>query len=264
MTTKKLNLVQLLLKRGRYLHDLGVSDEAARIFQRLLALADLPVEAAEEIQGRLAEIRFEQGRFRRARRHLSAALAYQPDNAHYHYMMALAAESDPDCALDRAFKHFRRSVELDPEHPEYLCALGLTALSLGRSQQGLRALRRAQQLAPDDPAILEKVVEGLGEVGEWTQASEMVRAAMFRHPRAAAYRQLWQRLQFDALHAHQQEGMHQSQNSRRDHGMPVILPLRPKVALEELKADGRRLLRKDAPSSTAGPKRSTKPAPKKR
>ena len=32
------------------MHDLGVSDEAARIFQRLIALEELPVEAAEEIQ----------------------------------------------------------------------------------------------------------------------------------------------------------------------------------------------------------------------
>src|SRR5690349_5704551 len=157
MISKKLNLVGALLKRARHLHDLGVSDEAGRLFHRLMNLRELPLEVAEEIQGRMAEIRFDQGRFRKARRHLAAALAYQPDNAHYHYMMALAAEADPDCPLDRAYKHFRRCVKLDAEHPEYLCAFGMTALDLGHKRQGLMALRRAQRLAPDDCAVLEKV-----------------------------------------------------------------------------------------------------------
>jgi len=89
--TKKLNLITEMLKRGRQLHDLGLSREAGRVFSRLNHLSHVPQEIAEEVQGRLAEIRYEEGRFRRARRHLAAALAYQPNNPHYHYMMGLAA-----------------------------------------------------------------------------------------------------------------------------------------------------------------------------
>src|SRR5262245_17787950 len=261
MKDAKFNLIQMLLKRARHLHDLGVRAEAGRIFQRLMALGELPLGVAEEIQGRLAEIRFDQGRFRKARRHLTAALAYQPDNAHYHYMMALAAEADPDCPLGRAYKHFRRSVQLDSEHPEYLCAYGLTALSVGRQRQGLAALRRAHRLAPDDAEVLAKVIQGLGEEGAWEEARELVKAALFRHPREAALRQLWQRLQFDALRADQEEAA-QQRSGIKNYTTPVILPLSPPSREGTFTQAGDKLVRHDGPSEPTGPKQTKKPARK--
>ena len=49
MNPKKLNLIQMTLKRARRLHDLGVSEEAGRFFHRLMGLHELPAEVAVDM-----------------------------------------------------------------------------------------------------------------------------------------------------------------------------------------------------------------------
>lgn len=263
MITKTLNLVQMVLKHARHLHDMGVNDKANKLFQRLLAITELPREATEEIHVRLGEICYDQGRFRQARRHLSVALAYQPDNAHYHYMIGLAIEADEKCPLERAFKHYRRAVKLGGDHPDHLCALGLTALDLGRPRLGLSALRRAHRLSPDDPALLEKVVEGLGDAGAWDEAKSLVRAMLFRNPDDLDVQRLWRQMQFQALLARQQSENVESQPKRKAGNPPAILPMTRPALPTVLSQLGQRVIRRDGPNDPAGPKQTKKRAGKK-
>jgi len=255
----KINLLQFLLKRGRHFHDLGLNQQATKIFQRLATLPFLSAEAAEEIQHRLAEIRFDQGKYRRARRHLAAALSYQPTNPHYHYMMALATDADPQSEPRRAMAYLKQAVQLDPDHPIYQCEYGLKALSLGRRQAGLRALKKAEQLSPDDPEILDKVSQGLIEEGAWDEARRLLRSAMFRNPRSQAIRSLWQQRQFDFLQAHQQAAREEPESPQQLKEL-VLLPFR---RLPPTFTAGKKILRHDRPAASLKPKRSLRAAHRK-
>src|SRR5437870_4755683 len=91
-----LNLVDRLLTTARTLQALGRTQDALRTLGRLAGLRELPAEIAEETQARLAEIHLEQGKFKQARRHLTAALALNSDRAHYHYLLATAHDMDDE------------------------------------------------------------------------------------------------------------------------------------------------------------------------
>ena len=56
----------------------------------------------------------------RGRRHLDVALAYQPESACYHHLVATALDQDEDGDSKRARYHYRKAVELDPTiGPDY-------------------------------------------------------------------------------------------------------------------------------------------------
>ncbi len=72
-----LNLVDRLLARGRRLRQAGRTFDALSLFHRLAAFRELPTGVAEETQLHLAELRLDGRQFRRARRHLTAALRHR-------------------------------------------------------------------------------------------------------------------------------------------------------------------------------------------
>src|SRR5262249_23743964 len=159
--------------------------DALRILSRLAGFRELPASAAEEAQARLAEVLLRRRRYARARRHLAAALAHQPDNPHYHYLMATALDAGAAADPQRAAAHVRGALGLDPDRPRTLCDFGLAALRLGKTEEGLACLRRALRLAPDDPVVLAKVVKGFRQEGLDDEERNALRAGLFRHPRDA-------------------------------------------------------------------------------
>src|SRR5262245_29785423 len=110
-----LNLFDRALAIGRRYHELGRFTDAARVLNRLAAFRDLPADAAEEAQARLAELSLKRHRFRRARRHLAAALSHRPDSARYHFLLASALRADEQPDYERAAQHYRRSLEIEPD-----------------------------------------------------------------------------------------------------------------------------------------------------
>src|SRR5207245_1873013 len=112
--SRKLNLVDRLLALGRNLQALGRDYDARQVFGRLARFGELPTDIAEETQVRLAEISLKTQQFRRARRHLLAALGHRPENARYHYLLANALNSDIQGSSRRAVRHYRQSLALDP------------------------------------------------------------------------------------------------------------------------------------------------------
>jgi Tfp pilus assembly protein PilF len=248
--TRTLPFAHRLLEIGQKLERLGQAHAAVRLLSRVASLRDLPPKVAETAHLSLADLYLKCGHARKARRQLSAALAAEPDNARAHYVMAGAIEDDETCNPQRALKHYRRCARLEPDNPAYWSAYGLCALRNGDRAAGLKALRRAYDLAPADLEILDEVAQGLREAGESAEVKELLRSALFRHPRDRRYRALWMKHQFEALHADQHEN-HES-NQATDKRAPVILPfVRPAPGGNP---PSQKRIRRDLPSGTPGPK----------
>jgi Tfp pilus assembly protein PilF len=247
--SKTLNLVDRLLARGRQFQALGRDFDAQHIFNRLAGFRELPAAVAEETQARLAELCLRRKRHQKARRHLTAALRHQPDSARYHYLMAAAVEADSKADPERAAEHYRRSLELDPEQPRCLGQYGLLAIRLGQTDEGLQCLRRAVEVAPDDPNALERLVKGLCLANRPDEARTALRIALFSHARDRRFRQLWDRFQFDQLRQEQEAARLTGPTAGPDDG-PVLLPFAGAEANRSRKT-GR--IRRDGPSSLPAP-----------
>jgi tetratricopeptide (TPR) repeat protein len=243
--SKTLKLVDCLLARGRYLQQLGREQDALTLLERLAGFRQLPPQVAEETQLRLAEILLERGEYKAARRHLTAALAQKPTCAHYHFLMAQALEADEKGNERRALDHYRMSLELDGDQPECLGEAGMLALQRGKVAEGLKWLRRAVELAPDDPEAVERLVEGLQEIGRSEEARVTLRAALFRNPHDGRFRKLWSDFHFHELRQEQESKRQAQYDASDDEHNPAFLPfLRPVSAPAE--ARGKRVRRDPA------------------
>jgi tetratricopeptide (TPR) repeat protein len=254
----KLNFVEHLLAHGRQLHRLGQAPAATRVLQRVIGLRDLPADVVEDTHRELAELHLEQGKYRLARRALAAALAQQPAEPHYHFLMGVAVLDDPQGQPRRALAHLRTALRLDPDNAEYNLEFALLALSLDKSRAALAALRRAAQLAPDNPEVLGRVADGLRNAGRHDEARALLRAALFRHARDRRFRELWNRHQFEMLHAAQQEQRTRWTPSAQK---PVILKfVRPRKSAKI----GEQIVRADGPETTGPKLLGTRPTPRKK
>jgi tetratricopeptide (TPR) repeat protein len=248
--SRTLNFVHHLLDMGRNLQRLGQARAASRLLGRLSSFRELPTDLAEEAHLRLAELHLQCGQFKNARRRLAAALLIQPDNARSHYLMAGAVADDEDCDIAPALVYYRRCAKLDPDNAEYFCAWGLLALDLRETEEGLEALRRAGELAPDDPDILRQVALGLREAGEIDEAGKLLQAALFRNPKDQRFRELWSHHQFQLLRAEQQ-GAARDHVRAEDRASPILPFTRP---APESASTAKKRIRHDLPSGTPGPK----------
>jgi tetratricopeptide (TPR) repeat protein len=247
-----LNLVDALLSKGRLLHELGRPQDAIYVLGRLTGFRELPGDAAENAQALLGAIHLEQRRYRKARRHLTAALRYQPDNPRYHRLMAAALEGDRRGDRDRAAEHYRRSLDLDPNQPGCRADYGLLAVQLGREDIGLRALREAVEQQPTNPCLVDKLAQGLRLVGDTAGARAALLAARFRNPRDPRFRKLWDDQQFRDLHREQEQERREKDRREAEARGPIILPFRrPAPPIPPL--ESRRIIRIDRPSPVPSP-----------
>lgn len=250
--SKTLPFTQSLLNMGRNLQALGQGHAAARLLRRLSSFRDLPSDLAGETHLRLAEMHLDRAEYKRARRQLTALLALEPNSAHAHYLMAEAALEDDARNPNRALFHYRHCTRLDPDNAEYWCALGRLRLYQGDRAAGLAALRRAERLAPDDVDILSQVALGLRSEGEIEEAERVLRRALFRNPRDNRFRALWTEHQFDVLSESQEELSERWDLPKRNR--PVLLPFVHPVASDRPAHVDGKLIRRDPPSGTPGPK----------
>jgi tetratricopeptide (TPR) repeat protein len=217
-----LNLVEHILALGRRYQELGRHRDALQVFTRLCSFRNLPADAAEEAQVCLAELHLKRRRFSRARRHLTAALQYQPKSARYHFLMATALHSDDRGDLERAAEHFRQALELEADNVRCLAEYGLLLIRMSQNEEGLNHLRRATELAPEQADILGKLVKGLRLSGRSDEARSALRAGLFRNSRNRRFRKLWNDFQIDALRRRQETG--RLRRSRGKDDGPVLLP----------------------------------------
>jgi tetratricopeptide (TPR) repeat protein len=224
MANATLNLVDHLLAAAGRCHEQGRLRDAVRLLTRLAGFRQLPADAAEQTQARLAELQMKRRKYRRARRHLAAALHHAPDAARYHYWMATALVHDRDADLERAAEHYRRSLELDPAQLKCQYEYGLLQVRLGQTEEGLERLRKAVEQAPEDADAVAKLAKGLRLAGRTDEAGAALRAALFRNPRAPRFRKLWNEYQFHQLRQRQDQERVRRAAARQPDGGPVILP----------------------------------------
>jgi Tfp pilus assembly protein PilF len=244
------NLFDHLLDTACRLHQAGRHNDAFAYLCKLIKLPDLPADIAAEAHLRLAEILLRRRKPTRARKHLKAALRHAPDDARAQQLMAEALEEgrlpDPCAALE----HYRRSLELAPDQPECLCAAGRLAVAQGLGEEGLGYLRKAAEVAADDPDVLRQIVDGMLLANQADEARGLVRAAMFRRSGDRRFRGLWEHLQFQALR--QQQGEARARRTNDADTEPVLLPF---AAPAEGRVTRRKVkvARVDGPSALAGP-----------
>lgn len=248
-----LNLVEHLLAQARKYQQMGQAQEAHRVLTRLCGLQELPAEAAEEAQVRLAEIYLKRRKFTQARRRLLAALKHQPDQARYHHLLATACYAEGRGDLKRADEHYRRSLELDGSQVKCLVEAGALAIRLGRLQEGLDRLRQAAELAPDDAHVVARLARGLRQCGRADESRAVLRAALFRNPRVPRFRKLWQDHQFQQLRQEQERQRLDRQVLASRQDGPVLLPFVAPLKIAEATAELPVGVRQDGPATVAGP-----------
>lgn len=249
-----LNFADRLLARARHLERLGREQDAVRLFHRLAGFPELPPTVSEEAKARLAEILVRRGRFVRARRHLGALIHLYPGSAHYHYLMATALSGDERSDPRRAAEHYRKSLELDPAQPQCLGEYGLFSLRMGDSEGGLELLRRATELAPDEPAVIARLAEGLRLEGQVNEARDVLRSGRFRHPRDPRFVKLWNDFQFQQLHEAQQRARRNPALVAFEANRPRLLPFeRPAGYTARIRSHGK-IIRSDAPAALQPPR----------
>jgi tetratricopeptide (TPR) repeat protein len=222
------NLFDHLLRQGKQFQALRRHRDALRVFEVLAGFRQLPPHIAEQTQVHLAELHLKARRFKRARRHLAAALDHQPECARYHYLMGAACHAEPEGDRGRATEHYRRALELDPEYRKCLADSGLLLLEMGQTEEGLARLRRAQELAPGDVRVLGKLVKGLLGAGRAEEARRALREALFRDRRNPRLNKLWNDFQFQELRRRQES--ERAVRTGEETDGPVLLPfVRPAV-----------------------------------
>ncbi|HEV3204792.1 MAG TPA: tetratricopeptide repeat protein [Gemmataceae bacterium] len=251
--SRTLNLADRLMAMGRNYQQLGRTQEALQIFERLAGFRSLRPAVAEETQAHLAEIYLSRCEFSQARRHLTAALAYQPKKAEYHYLLAMALEADEKADRQRAALHYRKSLICDPDQADCWSDFGLLCIRIGQPKEGLRSLRRAVELQPHDPEILANLVDGLQEEELHDEARRTLQAALFANACDARFRKLWNDFQFHELRREQERQRHgRAFLSAKEEG-PTLLPfVRPSPGTFSGRQN-RKLLRRDPPSTPAPP-----------
>jgi len=246
--SQTLNLIDRLLTLGRNFQKFQCDREALNVFGRLAAFQELPSAVAEETQVRLAEIHLRRRRHKRARRHLTIALLHRPDSARSHYLMATALDRKAG-NLERAAAHYRKSLEFDPKQPACLAALGLVLLRRGLVAQGLDRLREAATLAPNDPAVIGKLVKGLCLAEGCEEALQVLRAARFRNPREGRFTRLYNDTMFRQLRRQQRV----ERRAVPAEDGPTLLPFFRLATERGPASSAGKVIRIDPPAPLAGP-----------
>ena len=135
-------------------------------------LADLPaVTIDQRIQVRQAEASLlrEAGDAAGAYAVLEQGLAEFPDAPDLLYDVAMLAEKLD--RLDVAEARLRRLIELKPDDPQALNALGYTLVDrTARTEEGRALIEKALKLSPDDPFILDSMGWALFKLGRYDDA----------------------------------------------------------------------------------------------
>ena len=169
----KLRVAAMLAKQGKVVE--------ARKY-----LEDLPAVSIEQrVQVRQAEAQLlrDANDFAGAYAVLTLAIKEHPDSTDLLYDAAMVAEKLN--RVDEAEMRLRKVVELRPEDPQALNALGYTLVDrTNRAAEGFILIQKANKLAPNDSFILDSMGWALFRLGRFDEAETYLRRAMKERPDA--------------------------------------------------------------------------------
>jgi len=147
-------------------------------------LASLKPEGRDrgiEIHQTEAQILRDAGDYKGAYAVLSSALAEDPNSADLIYDVAMIAEKLD--RLDEVESQLTRLIELKPDNPQALNALGYTLVDrTPRTAEGLKLIERALTLAPEDPSILDSMGWAHFRMGNLGDSEKFLRRALADRP----------------------------------------------------------------------------------
>ena len=114
--------------------------------------------------------------------YLKKALSYEPLNPKYHYLLGFTYSVTKQ--WDSAIKEFEVSVKQEPQEAEYLRGLGWAIWSAGNKRQGLKYLKQAISLAPDNVNILADMAAAYLRDGHLDTAQEYAERAVKADPKS--------------------------------------------------------------------------------
>jgi tetratricopeptide (TPR) repeat protein len=149
-------------------------------------LSDLPAVTIEQrVQVRQAEAQLlrDADDLAGAYAVLAQGLKEHADSPELLYDIAMVAERLDK--IDDAEAKLRRVVELKPDDPQALNALGYTLVDrTARVSEGFALIERAHKLSPDDPFILDSMGWAMFKLGKYPEAERYLRRAMEERPDA--------------------------------------------------------------------------------
>jgi tetratricopeptide (TPR) repeat protein len=160
-------------------HQQGRLEEAARIYERLLA-GDPNHADALNLLGLVA---MQQGKASRALGLLGRAVAAAPGVASYHANRAEAHRVLGQ--LEMAAAGFETALSLEPHFPAAVNNLGLCLLALGRGEEAVVRFRDALQIQPAFPMAHNNLAMALHAAGQTEQALEHFRRCVALAPSLA-------------------------------------------------------------------------------
>ncbi|MFT3882000.1 MAG: tetratricopeptide repeat protein [Gemmatales bacterium] len=192
-----LRFVDELWSRCSSLAEAGQLGKVRPLLERLLHM-DLPQSIRAEATLMLADLLRAQGEYHSARKHLSAALAGDPQDPSLHHMLGyLHHEDDHAGNFNRALKHLRHAARLAPDSSECHRALGEYLFKHENQQRGMTHLRKAVELEPENLDSLRSLVSAQVEQDQVESARQTIRLLQFRLGRAhPTVQSLWNELAY--------------------------------------------------------------------
>jgi tetratricopeptide (TPR) repeat protein len=138
-------------------------------------------ERVIEVHQAEAQVLRDAGDYKGAYAVLSSALAAEPNSVELIYDVAMVAEKLD--RLDEVESRLTRLIELRPDNPQALNALGYTLVDrTPRTAEGLKLIEKALKLAPEDPSILDSMGWAHFRMGNLGDSEKFLRRALADHP----------------------------------------------------------------------------------
>jgi Flp pilus assembly protein TadD len=126
-------------------------------------------------------------------RELRQLIKVAPDNQHAYNALGYSL-ADRNLRLQEAFDLINQANQLAPNDPYILDSLGWVEFRLGRLEQALKTLRRAYDIKPD-AEIAAHLGEVMWKMGRQEDAKKLWRSAHDKDPKNETLRATLQRLQ---------------------------------------------------------------------
>ena len=168
--------IQTMLAEAARLHQAGHLDQAARLYQNVLAVEPGNADGLH-LLGLLA---YQTGQAETAVGLIRKAIAVNGREASFHFHLARALKALG--RLDEAASSYRRALSLKPNDADSYNNLGNVLAEAGKFDEAVSAYRRALDLAPDNARALGNLASALAELGRVDEAEVNYRKAIALAP----------------------------------------------------------------------------------
>jgi tetratricopeptide (TPR) repeat protein len=120
------------------------------------------------------------GNYAAAKRCVDWVQKRQPENAQSQNLLGILAYQNGDA--EKAEKHFKRAIELNPEYGEPHTNLGVIVWENGASKMALEYYERGFSISPTDIDVANAYHEAVSAAGEYKRAEKVARRALKKYP----------------------------------------------------------------------------------